>query len=217
MPNYSPEVDAFIERAADFAQPILKRLRKVSHRGCPEVVEVLKWGMPFFEFQGILAGMAAFKRNVSFGFWKGKLIGDPRGLFGGRAPTPMSARYMDLSELPPDKALVEYVKRAVALNASGTKIARPKSARHDPSEVEVPDYFKAALKKNKKAQAAFDAFGYSHRKEYVQWVEQAKQEETRQRRLGLAIKQLAQGKPRHWKYLKKPRKVTSSKPSPPPA
>jgi hypothetical protein len=74
-------VDAYIARAATFAQPILKHLRATVHNACPEVEEALKWGMPFFVYRGSpLCSMAAFKQHCSFGFWKAALVtGTKRG------------------------------------------------------------------------------------------------------------------------------------------
>ena len=108
------------------------------------------------------------------------------------------ARFADVSELPPDAVLVEYVRAAVALNERGVKVEKPKKEKKP--EVEVPDYFLAALKKNKKALATFEGFSPSHRREYVEWITEAKQEATRQKRLARAVEWMAEGKSRHWKY-----------------
>ena len=157
-------------------------------------------GMPSFAHKGILCGMAAFKQHCSFGFWKGKLIvaqtdrsdESSMGQFG---------RIATLDDLPRDKVLLGYIKMAVRLNEEGVQLpARPKSKVN--KELVIPDYFTAALKKNKKAMAAFDQFSYSHKKEYVEWIAGAKAEEMRQRRIQTALEWLAKGKSRNWKYEK---------------
>jgi hypothetical protein len=199
MPTKDLRVDAYIADAADFAQPILKHLRKLVHAGCPDVIETLKWGMPFFEHQGTLCHMAAFKQHCSFGFWKGKLIfgrrpggldGEGMGHFG---------RITSLDDLPNEKTLLGYIKQAVALNEAGVKKPTPPKSKVK-QELVVPDYFLTLLKNNPKALATFEAFSHSHKKEYVEWITEAKREETRAKRIHTALKWLAQGKARNWKY-----------------
>jgi uncharacterized protein YdeI (YjbR/CyaY-like superfamily) len=202
MSNLSPEFDAYIAQSADFAQPILKKLRGLFHKACPQVQEVMKWSFPHFEYKGILGSMAAFKAHVSFGFWKGQLMSDPRRLLSGVGETSMGAiKVRSLTDLQPDKVLLAYIKEAVRLNDEGIKAApanKPTAAK----AVKVPAYFLSALKKNKKALATFDSFSPSHKREYVEWITEAKQEATRQKRLATALSWLAEGKPRNWKYMR---------------
>lgn len=193
-----PRVDAYIAAAAPFAQPILKRLRKIVHAGCLDVVETMKWSMPHFDYKGGLCGMAAFKAHCSFGFWKASLI------FGADAEAEREAmgnfgRITALSDLPSDKVLIAYVRKAVELNEAGVKSpTRSKPRKKEP--VEVPDYLTVALKKNRKALAVFEAFRPSHQREYVEWLTEAKRDATRHQRLATAIEWMAEGKPRNWKY-----------------
>jgi uncharacterized protein YdeI (YjbR/CyaY-like superfamily) len=201
MKNASAEVDAYIARSAPFARPILQKIRRLFHQACPEIQEVMKWSFPHFEYQGVVASMAAFKQHVSWGFWKAKLMKDPHGLLELADKHSMGrGRVTDVSELPPDKIMLQYIREAVALNEQGIKA--PAAKRKPKAALEVPDYFTAALTKNKKALATFDAFSPSHKREYVEWITEAKQEATRNRRLATAIEWLAQGKPRNWKYMK---------------
>ena len=87
MAKHSPEVDAYIARSAPFAQPMLTTIREAFHAGCPGLEERLKWGVPSFEYKGLLGGMAAFKKHVAFGFWKSRLMkGYPNGSGGRRGP-----------------------------------------------------------------------------------------------------------------------------------
>ena len=197
MPKKDPRVDAYIAKAPAFAQPILKQLRKVIHCSCPDVEETLKWNSPFFMYEGLLCHMAAFKEHCAFGFWKGSLIfGKDRrreamGNFG---------RLTALSDLPSERELSGYIKKAMELNDAGIKHPARSVPRKSARALEVPAYFKAAIAKNRKAASIFESFSYSHKKEYVEWVVEARRDETRERRLKTAVAWLAQGKPRHWKY-----------------
>jgi uncharacterized protein YdeI (YjbR/CyaY-like superfamily) len=194
------EIDAYIAGAQPFARPVLVKIRSLFHKACPEIEEKLKWGMPSFEYKGIVGGAAAFKKHVTFGFWKARLLNDPRGLLAGKQSGPMgSGKLTDISQLPPDAVVIDLIKQAVALNELGVKAHRKPSVKRPPPK--VPPDIAAALKKNANAAATFKAFSPSHQREYVEWITQAKQNETRQRRLKQAIQWMAQGKPRNWKYV----------------
>lgn len=199
-----PRVDEYIERSAPFARPILKHLRRLVHTGCPSVEETIKWGFPHFEHQGVLCSMAAFKQHCAFGFWKGKLLARPGrgGLVPDDAAMGQFGRITERGDLPGDRALLALVKRAVALNEAG--VQRPVRRRTTGDrELEVPAYFMAVLRKNTRALKTFKGFSYSNRKEYVEWVVEAKGEETRRRRLETAVEWMAEGKIRNWKYVRK--------------
>jgi uncharacterized protein YdeI (YjbR/CyaY-like superfamily) len=197
MGTRDPRVDAYIAQAAEFAQPILTYLRGVVHQQCPEVEESIKWGFPHFLYHGMLCSMAAFKQHCSFGFWKGALfVADARndeamGQFG---------RITSLQDAPGKKLLGGYIRQAMQFNESGAKPAgRTKDAVPRPP-AEVPDDLAAALKKNRKAAAVFDGFSNTNRREYIEWITQAKRAETREKRLAQTLEWLAEGKPRNWKY-----------------
>ncbi len=192
-----PRIDAYIERAAPFAQPLLTHLRELVHETCPDVEETIKWGMPtFVHAGGILCGMAAFKQHASFGFWKHALVvgeGEPRDGMGSYG------KMTSLKDLPPKKTLLAHIRKAMKLNEDGVKApAQRKSAPKPPPE--APADLVAALKKNKAAKAIFDAFPPSCKREYVEWIVEAKREETRAKRLTQAIEWMAEGKRRNWKY-----------------
>jgi uncharacterized protein YdeI (YjbR/CyaY-like superfamily) len=192
MPTKNPRVDAYIARSADFAKPILNRLRKLVHAACPKVEETLKWGSPFYTYKGILIATPAFKQHCALVFWKGKLIVslDQRKKF---------RRLASVSQLPGDKILTGYIRKAVELNETGVKnpaYAKPKAKK----KITVPDYFLVALRKNKRALRTFENFSPSHKREYVEWITGAAREETRAKRIQTAIKQLAAGKSLYWKY-----------------
>lgn len=194
MATKDPRIDVYIAKAQPFAQPILKYLRKAVHAGCPNVEEAMKWSAPAFDYKGPLAGMAAFKAHCAINFWKGPLLeiedrtAEAMGQFG---------RITSVSDLPPEKVLIALVKRAAALNEAGVKA--PRAAKAKPP-VKVPPDLLAALKRDRKAQATFEGFSPSHRREYVEWITEAKTDATRQRRIETALEWLAEGKSRHWKY-----------------
>ena len=195
-------VDAYIENAAVFAKPILKHLRKLVHQACPNVEEAIKWQFPCFMYQGMLCSMAAFKNHCTFGFWKHKLLFARDKAPGGSRDQGMGqfGRLTSLSDLPPDKVLLGYLKEAMHLNEQGIKLPSPPK-RAVKRVLVVPDDLSAALQKNKKASDAFGNFSYSHKKEYLEWITEAKRQDTRQRRLDMTIQWVAQGKPRNWKYM----------------
>jgi uncharacterized protein YdeI (YjbR/CyaY-like superfamily) len=195
MPKKDPRIDKYIANAADFAKPILTHLRKLVHQGCPEVEETLKWSMPSFMYKGILCGMAAFKNHGTFGFWKGDLFLTKEQQEGAMGSF---GRITKVSDLPSDKEILGYIKKAMELNDTGAKV--PSRVRKPKQPLRVPDYFISAVKKNRRAHAAFENFSYSHKKEYVEWVTEAKREETRAQRLETTVQWLAQGKSRNWKY-----------------
>ena len=196
MGTRDKRVDAYVAKSADFAKPILEHIRDVVHEGCPEVEETIKWGFPNYQYKGMLCSMAAFKEHCTFGFWKGSLIVDAADRRSDEAMGQLG-RITKLADLPPRKKLVGYVKKAKELNDAGVKVA--KTTKPKPV-LEPPADLLAALRKNKKAQAAFDKFPPSHKREYVEWIVEAKTDETRQRRLAQAVEWMAEGKPRNWKY-----------------
>ncbi|MGH2670154.1 MAG: YdeI/OmpD-associated family protein [bacterium] len=203
MGRKDPRVDAYIARAAGFARPILSHIRKVVHAGCPDVEETLKWSAPHFMYKGMLCGMASFKAHCAFGFWKEKLLADKIKAVAraGKPAMGQFGRLTAITDLPGEKTLIRIVREAAALNEQGVKAparARPKGDR----TLKVPDDFMSALRRNRKALTTFDGFSHSNKKDYVEWVTEAKQEETRKKRLETAVAWMAEGKVRNWKYIK---------------
>lgn len=198
------EIDAYIEKAADFAKPILKHIRELVHATCPGVEEKMKWSFPHFDYKGeMMCSMAAFKQHAVMSFWKAALMKDPVLLANAKSEIAMGhlGRMESMKDLPSDKKMVSYIKEAIMLNDKGIKLpSKPKST--EKKELEVPDYFIKALKKNKTAWKIFEDFAYSHKKEYVEWITEAKTEETRNKRIASAIEMLAEGKSKNWKYKK---------------
>ena len=193
------EITDYIEKAKPFAKPILEHIRKLVHKVCPEVVEEIKWGFPSFNYKGLFCGMAAFKEHCTFGFWKGSIMKDPENILENKEKSMGHlGRITSLEDLPPDKILIAYIKEAKRLNDEGIKVAKKKPVTN--KELEVPAYFIKALKKNPDAYKNFEEFSYSKKKDYVEWLSEAKQEATREKRMQTAIEWIQEGKSRNWKY-----------------
>ena len=195
-----PRVDAYIAKSGEFAQPILRHLRALVHQGCPEAEETIKWRMPTFVHHGIVCGMAAFKAHATFGFWRRGLT-DEIAKSGVKAGAAMGSlgRITSLRDLPGDKAMLGYIRKAAKLNEAGAP-ARPKSKPRP--ALPVPKDLAAALKRNAIAAAVFKDFSPSPRREYIEWITEAKRPETRAKRVATTIQWLAAGKRRNWQYEK---------------
>ena len=196
MGTRDPRIDAYIDKSQPFARPILRFIREAVHAGCPDVQETIKWGMPTFDYQGMLCGMASFKAHCSLGFWKGTLLG--LGGYGDRGGMGHFGKIASLDDLPKRAQLVALVRKAAKLNEQGVKVER--ATRTPKAAIPMPKDFAAVLKKNKKANDAFEALRPSHRREYLEWITSAKQDATRQRRMGTSIEWLSEGKSMNWKY-----------------
>jgi hypothetical protein len=200
MGSRDPRIDAYIDQAQPFAQPILRYLRDLVHATCPDIEEALKWRMPAFMYHGILAGMAAFKGRVMFGFWKGSLMSHEDSRVGGMGMGEMGD-LTSVADLPPRRVLVGKIKQAMRLNEDGVKLPRGRSAPKPPPR--APADLKSALSKNNKAATTWEKFSPSHRREYAEWITGARTNDTRRRRLEQSVEWMAEGKPRNWKYLKR--------------
>ncbi|MDB5199918.1 MAG: hypothetical protein JWO92_1881 [Chitinophagaceae bacterium] len=202
MGKKDKRVDAYIEKAQPFAKPILNHLREVVHKACADVEETIKWGMPSFDYKGAFCSMASFKEHAVFGFWKASLMKDADKMKANQQNAMGHAgKIKSLSDLPPDKILTSWIKEAAKLNDDGVKL--PPRKKTEKKDIEVPDYFTKALGENKKALQAFEKFPPSHKREYLQWITEAKTEETRNRRMDTALEWIADGKGRNWKYERK--------------
>jgi uncharacterized protein YdeI (YjbR/CyaY-like superfamily) len=200
MGTRDPRVDAYIAKSADFAKPILTHLREVVHAACPQVEETMKWSSPHFDYKGqMMCAMAAFKQHAIFGFWKGKLITGvaPNRNNGGEAMGNYG-KLETVKDLPSRKELTAFIKQAMKLNDEGITVSRLKKAPKP--EAKVPAELKAALAKNRKAVATWEAFSPSHRREYVEWIAEAKRPETKDKRVAQTVEWVADGKGRNWKY-----------------
>ena len=199
MPTYDPRIDAYIEKSADFAKPVLTHLRELIHKTCPDVTETLKWSMPSFEYKGILCGFASFKAHCTFMFWKQSLL-EQSPFPAEKTAMGSFGRITSLKDLPSDKVIKSLLLQARELNEKGVKV--PKKQAAPSKELVVPEILANALKKNKTARETFENFPYSCKKEYVQWITEAKTDATRDKRLATTLEWLAEGKRRNWKYEK---------------
>ncbi len=198
MGTNDPRVDAYIAKAAEFARPILEHLRALVHKACPDVQETMKWSFPHFDYKGIVCSMASFKHHCAFGFWKASLMKDRHKILSSDEAMGHLGKITSLNDLPSDRVMIAYIKEAAALNEAGVKVKRSKPAAKKP--VRVPADLAAALKKNSKALATFERFPPSHKREYIEWVTDAKKPETREKRIATTVAWLAEGKSRNWKY-----------------
>lgn len=204
MGKKDQRVDAYIAKSQDFAKPIMEHLRELVHKAHPDIEETIKWGFPHFQYKGIVCSMAAFKQHCAVVFWKAAIMSDPILVKNAEAESSMGhlGKITSLKDLPKDKTLLSFIKEAVKLNEDDVKLpSKPKPK--EKKEIVVPGYFTKALKKNKKANEVFNNFAYSHKKEYVEWITEAKTDETRNKRIATALEWIAEGKGRNWKYAKK--------------
>lgn len=203
MPSKDRRVDEYISKSADFAKPILIHLRQLVHKTCPDVQETIKWGFPVFEYKGPICHMASFKNHCVFGFWKAALMKDKTLLDNAKSESAMGhlGKLTLLKDLPSDKKIIANIKEAMKLNDDGIKVPAVKKSSTK-KEIKPPNDFLAALKKNKKALSTFEGFSPSHKREYIEWIVEAKREETRKSRIEQAIQWMSEGKPRNWKYIK---------------
>jgi uncharacterized protein YdeI (YjbR/CyaY-like superfamily) len=202
MGTKDPRIDAYIARSAEFSRPILHHLRQIVHAGCPDVEETIKWGAPHFMYHGMLCRMAAFKSHCAFGFWKGTLLSALTKRGKSYEAMGQLGRIERLADLPSEKFLIQQVKAAMRLNEQGVK-APTKHKPRAKTPLKVPASLATALKKNAQARATFAGFSSSHKREYVEWITEAKTVATRQKRLDTALAWMAEGKVRNWKYVKK--------------
>lgn len=204
MRKKDKRVDDYIANAQPFAKPILRHLRMLVHKACPDVQETIKWSFVSFDYKGLFCGMAAFKQHASFGFWKSKLLKDPKGYLQDNKDSAEKSmgsfgKITSLKDLPPDEIIIDFLEQAKKLNDQGIKLPKIKKEK---KELIIPNYFQEILKQNKKAMTVFENFSYSNQKEYVEWITEAKTDLTRQKRMDTAIEWLKQGKQRNWKYIK---------------
>jgi uncharacterized protein YdeI (YjbR/CyaY-like superfamily) len=200
MPTTDPFVDDYIDKAQDFAKPILTHLRSLVHAACPDVVETKKWSFPHFDYKGMMCSMAAFKEHCAFNFWKQSLL-DESAFPAEKTAMGSFGRITSLKDLPNDKTMKKLIHDAMKLNDDGVKVAKAPVSK-EKKEIVVPDILKKALKMDARAAATFNNFPYSCKKEYVEWINEAKTDATREKRLVTTLEWLAEGKRRNWKYEK---------------
>jgi uncharacterized protein YdeI (YjbR/CyaY-like superfamily) len=196
-------IDEYISKSGDFAKPVLHHLRSLVHLACPNVEETIKWGFPHFDYKGMMCSMAAFKQHCAFGFWKTKLMKDAKEMMGQNDyAMGHLGKIKSMKDLPPDKKITSWIKEAMKLNDDDVKLPERKR-RETKKEIAIPGALQKALNKNKAALMAFNNFSPSHKYEYIEWINEAKTEDTRSKRIATAIEWLMEGKSRNWKYMRK--------------
>lgn len=202
--QYDERIDAYIAKAAPFAKPILEHIRKIVHETSPLLTETIKWGMPFFEYKGPVCMMAAFKQHCAFGFWKASRLNDPNHLLNPGEDTAAGSfgRVYAISDLPGNDALRDFILQTIEINNSEKNAPAVKKAPAEKKELIVPDYFISRLNEHPKAKDTYEKFSPSHKKEYVEWIVDAKTDATREKRLTEAMQMMEEGKSRMWKYRK---------------
>jgi len=203
LKNTDKRIDAYIDRSAEFARPVLLHLRMLVHKAFPEISETIKWGFPHFEHKGIVCSMAAFKSHCTFGFWRAQLMKEvmEKANRTGQKGMGQFGRIRKKSDLPSDTIMLRWIREAVRINEdpekmkAGTVISKTKS-------LALPVYIRRALSENKNAQLNFVKLSPSHKNEYITWIREAKKPETREKRLLKFISWVGDGKTRNWKYMK---------------
>ena len=202
MANKDQNIDAYISKSADFAKLILNRLRHLVHKACPDVQETIKWGFPHFDYKGMMCSMAAFKNHCAFGFWKSKIMKDAAEMIN-KNENAMGhlGKIKSLADLPSDKKIIAWIKEAMKLNDDDVKL--PERKRTPPAAaVEMPEVLLKAFYKNKIAGTKFNGLSNSHKREYVEWINEAKTEETKNKRVVQTVEWVIEGKSRNWKYMR---------------
>ena len=205
MPKTDPRIDAYIDKAAPFAQAIMDHIRTLVHQACPSVEEKMKWSMPHFDYKGqMMCSMAAFKAHCAFGFWKADLIKSAQGKLQLKDRTAMGhmGRITSIKDLPSDRSMLKMIKEACLLNDQGITVKRSVPKPESRTDLTIPADLATALSKNITARKKFDSASYSYRKEYIEWITEAKTATTRNKRLATALEWIAEGKGRNWKYEK---------------
>lgn len=194
--NRDPRIDAYIAKAAPFARPILEKIRERVHSAVPEAEETMKWSAPGFTLNGkILLMMAAFKAHAALNFWRGQEIGGGNAKAGAMG---QFGRLTSVGDLPPDAELDALIREGAELAKSAPV---PRKVKHEPKPpAEVHPEFATALNANPKARQVLDGFPPSARREYLDWIAEARQDKTRAKRIADAVEWLSVGKRRHWKY-----------------
>jgi uncharacterized protein YdeI (YjbR/CyaY-like superfamily) len=191
-----PRIDAYIAKAPAFAQDILSHVRERVHAVAPEAEETIKWSAPAFTVDGrILLIMATFKAHAALNFWRGQEIGDGSPKAGAMG---QFGRLTSLADLPSDDKLDAIIREAAALAKTAPAPRKTKSAPRPAPQLH-PE-FAAALANAPKAKAVLDDFPPSAQRDYFEWIGEAKQDATRQKRIATAVEWLSEGKRRHWKY-----------------
>jgi len=187
------QINSYIAEQPEWQRRLLVRLRQLIHAHDTEVEETWRWNAPGFDHGGIMIGLHGFKTCVSVWFHKGALLKDTHGLFVlTEKDEERGIRKYKVNEGEPinEKAFADLVKQAVKLNGAGTKLGDAKPAS---KALVVPPELENCLKKDEEAWEHWENFNHSHKKEYVEWIDDAKKDETRKRRIAQALEMIREG------------------------
>lgn len=154
MGSTDARIDAYIEKAKPFAQPILEYIRASVHEACPEVAEDWKWSYPHFMYKGkILSAMCAFKKHCAMGFWLEQEMKTVKEYTANREKNGMFTlgKIEKIEDLPSKPKLIAAIKEAMELTDMGVTLKRAAPAKEAPK---IPDYFEQALKEKGNAWAS---------------------------------------------------------------
>ena len=192
------EINQYIAERPEWQRKLLVRLRQLIHSVDPSIEEAWRWNAPHFDHNGhIMLGMMAFKEHVAVWFHKGALIKDPKKLFEKADEKGMRSYKLFEADAIKEAAFTDLVKKAVTLNAKGVKITEAKPTR---KALKVPKDLADVLQKDETARDHWKHFTYSRKKEYVEWITDARQEETRKRRIAESFQMIRQGVGKEDKY-----------------
>ncbi|MFB9862360.1 DUF1801 domain-containing protein [Rufibacter immobilis] len=184
------KIEAFFANAPAFAQPICAKIRQAIATADPALKPSWKWNAPVYEKAGagMVCAIGVFKQHVNLSFMQGVLLPDPHQLFTSSqdAKAMRSVKFTEASQVQ-EPLLVEYLKAATQLKP-GTAA---KSAERN--TIDLPDDLKQALTQAGQLEN-FEKMAYTHRKEYVRWVTEAKRAETRTSRLQKTVERISEGK-----------------------
>ncbi len=195
-------VDAYIARAPQFARAVIEHFRDIVHETCPEVEEGMKWGRPAFLREGrLMALVGAFQAHCAVAFWHPEMnrILKEEGRLGEEGMGSLG-KVRGVKDLPAKKDLARYLREAWRLAAEAPAGAARRKGTAPKKPIEAPEDFAAALEKNAAAKRAFGSFAPGQQREYIEWILEAKRDETRRKRIATAVEWLAEGKRRNWRY-----------------
>lgn len=201
MGQYNEKVDAYIAKSPDYARPILVHIRELVHRAAPELTEMIKWGFPFFDYKGPVCQIAAFKRHCAFGFWKERMLQDPKAYLkidGEVSSAGSFGSILSISDLPPEEVIIDFIHQAIAINEKGIKVEKKPTAPKP--EIAMSPEFESALNNSLAAKDQYEKFSPSSKREYLEWFADAKTDATRTKRIEQALEWIVEGKTRNWKY-----------------
>lgn len=195
MNEASENITAYIEKATPEFKEVMIALRSVLNNPNFDIKEDWKWGAPNFNNEGMICWLAHFRNHVGMNFFKGTLIKDKYNLFthyreekGNR-----QLKFSDINQIIPEQ-IEYYIEEAIKLNQENIKVVKKEIDTSLPLDLETE------LNNNPKAKMFFESLAPSYKRDYIEWIEEAKREATRTKRLATTMEWLSEGKKKNWKY-----------------